>query len=158
MWAPSFSPSNLDFFSFKHLLGPVAFCVQISLLLPLLPDTCCLYCLSTYILQNSLKTSFCLFFPSGLLLSRKWFLLAKLVFWSTVMPLWCSVTPGNQSPRIPKTQYCLVCTLADPCMLMFSSILVLSLSYHAAHCWTAVPKWGSEFCSAIYSLSLYASH
>lgn len=33
------------------------------------------------------------------------------------MPLWWSITPGNQSPQIPKTQCCLVCMLAGPSLL-----------------------------------------
>lgn len=122
----------------------------------LLPDTCCLYCLFANFLDNFLKTSFSLCFSSGLLFAWKWFLLANSVFCWIVMPLWCSITPGNQFPLIPKTintVLYMACRSSYIDVLVDSWADVFSLSYYVAYHWTGVSKRESQFCSA-FSLPL----
>lgn len=84
------------------MLDPIAFSLWIIFFFLLFSDTCCLYFLSIHVPYNFV-TSFCLCFSPGLLLSWKWFLLAKQWFLLNCTATLVFHYPRNQFPLIPKT-------------------------------------------------------
>lgn len=130
----TFKLTKISFLLIKHLVGPITFSGSIFSFL-LLPDTCCLYCLSAHFLYNSLKISFSLCFSSGLLVfmkvipsGKRWFLLnctATVVFHYA----WKPISLNSQD----NTVLYVACRSSYIDVLVDSWADVFSLSYCVAY-------------------------